>query len=177
MSEEVPLWERMERRALAQPRRVIEQQTAQVKADIEGHVADAQDTASVYRQSFEEKTDFWPKYHPVWSEEIRHEIWKERVAGIETGPKTEHESNYTKWPDRFDPEKGRQELIDMRGRLQDMAHETQARWGPIEAKLDAWQERMMSLTQAVQQREGVEHGHVHRQEQTQERERDEWQTR
>jgi hypothetical protein len=43
----------------------------------------------------------FPKYHPVWSDDIRHEIWKERIANIETGPLLPQEYDLKAWPPAY----------------------------------------------------------------------------
>lgn len=98
-----------------------------------------------------------PRYHPVWADEIRQALWQERRAGIETGPPTEPETNYAKWPTRFDPAQGRQELTQMQERLAEQTHTYQAQWATIETKLAAWQAHVTAHTQAQQPERTLAH--------------------
>jgi hypothetical protein len=54
-----------------------------------------------------------PKHHPVWSDELRQEIWQERKANIETGPPLPVEVDLEKYPPAWTPEMaaaGREEV-------------------------------------------------------------------
>jgi len=111
----------------------------------------------------------YPRYHAVWADDIRHGIWRERMANIETGPPLEEEINLQKWPPAFDAEEARAHWHAQQLDWQRRSVEAQARMETIEQRLHHLhevltrqvQEQGHDITLTQQQTQTHTHGRHH----------------